>query len=231
MVVVVVGIGTSQAEVGGEAAVAHFAGIRPPDPAEPEHGFHESLEELVLATGVGVDEPAGAAVPVERLVGGEHPPPVLELDEVAVVEVEGRTVEGVLLVPVAVAVTGEPPLEAILLDGFLVEPVLEGGAARHAHGVRAGERDEVEAIKGPGAEVAEELRACETPALGRGSPPTAHPGAGQFQGNPWAAGLSRRRGWWRARGCRRTTRRGRSGSAPCRGFSRRGPAPLAAGPC
>jgi hypothetical protein len=128
--------------------------------AHLDHGFCKLLEEPPVVVGEALDEPVGAGVRGEHLVGVEHDALVEpQGDEVHVVEhLRGEVVE------VAQAVGGgggADPGEALpeVVAGRR-RRAAEVAAPRLADGVRGGERDEVEVVQPLAAEGLEELVGC-----------------------------------------------------------------------
>uniref|UniRef100_K3Z776 Uncharacterized protein n=1 Tax=Setaria italica TaxID=4555 RepID=K3Z776_SETIT len=143
VVVVGGGSGLLDAGVAPEAVAADLASLAHAQLAHLLHGLGELAEEPALVFGEAVDEPPGAAVEQEPLVGGEHPLPLHEVLEVHVVEGVRRPHVQVLLPVVVVAAEAGQPVGELVVGAAPVDAVAEGAAARLADGVGAGERDEV----------------------------------------------------------------------------------------
>lgn len=123
-----------------ESAVAAYlaAGGRrlDADPPEPGHGGGEVAEEGALAPRVVVDGAARPLVGVQRLVGAEEPPALLQAPVVRVVERRRRrAVEEREVVGVAAAGVAQLRREALVHGRVGADPVLEEPAVRRAERV------------------------------------------------------------------------------------------------
>ena len=124
------------------------------DVAHLHHRLREVLEEEVDVRGVGLDERRRlGALGEQHLVGAEQPPSGQDVLEVEVVEPgRGGEVEREEVVVAAGARASPPQLRRVgdvqrgvrhAVARLVVEPLPEAGAAGHADGVAAGERDDV----------------------------------------------------------------------------------------